>query len=427
MRILVVEEDEVLRQVLAGWLRRLKHTVRAASSARGALTLLESVRPGLVVVGLDLPDRSGLGLIREIRRLHPEVAIIASGEQPEVRQLMDLIHIGVLDFLELPFSSKTLHAALERVPKTRRVRGTAEATAPGHSASLPSGGSGGNPRNTLTRLLSTGLIKLIKEGRVDVPVIAPVARDIQRLLEQPTCGIDEIVEVVRRDPAVVRGVLKVAGSSYFRGRAKVVRLEDACSRLGNRRVLGIAQRVIVGDLFSFGEGGMSEVVAAAWRNLIVTAHGARAVAADVGHPDPDGVYVAALFHNIGEVVLLRVIAERLEGAGLGEGVDEHLGGQLLLQHEAIGRMVLEGWRMPPSLVQLAGSHHLAPRSTQTGPPDVAQLCMFAWTMAIERGYTYVGAAGNVDPVPWVEALGMDLFQARRFFVDAPRWIEEAAA
>jgi len=419
MRILVIDEDEVLRQVISGWLRRGGHTVRGAASARAALALIKGYEPTLAIVGMDLPDRSGLGLVREIRRSNPKVSIIASGEEPSVRDLLDLVHLGVLDFLELPFSAKALETALRRVGAA--PPGAAPTPAPHSRPNLPDE----KPRTTLTRLLSTGLIKLLKEGRVQIPVIAPMAQDIQRLLAQPTCGTKEIIEVIQRDPAVVRGVIKTASSSFYRGRTRTVGLDDACNRLGNRRVLGIAQRVIVSDLFTFEGGKFAEVVGDAWRNLIVTAHGARVLAVDVGHEDPESVYVAALFHNIGEVVLLRVIAERLRGSGLGAGVEEHLGGQLLLQHESVGRMVMEGWGMPPDLVRLAGSHHLAPRAGDRSTATTAQLCMTAWTMAIERGFTYIGAAGNVDPTPWLSLLGLKLFEARRLFQDARRWVEDA--
>ena len=421
MRILVIDEDEVLRQVLTGWLRRAGHTVRGAASARAALALIKGYDPRLVIVGMDLPDRSGLGLVRELRRKVPECAIIASGEEPTVRDLLDLVHLGVLDFLELPFSAKMLETAL------RRVGASAPGPAPTPMPQTrPREEEEEEPRSTLTRLLSTGLIRLLKEGRVEIPVIAPLAHDIQRLLAQPTCGAQEIIDVVQRDPAVVRGVLKAAASSYYAGRVRNMGLEDACNRLGNRRVLGIAQRVIVSDLFAFEEGELKEMVQEAWRNLIVTAQGARVLAMDIGHSDPESVYVSALFHNIGEVVLLRVIAERLRGSGLGGGMSEHLGGQLLIQHESVGRMVMEGWSMPPGLVRIASSHHLAPRSADDrSKVTTAQLCMAAWTMAIERGFTYIGAAGNVDPVPWLEPLGLRMFEARRLFQDARRWVEDA--
>jgi HD-like signal output (HDOD) protein len=282
--------------------------------------------------------------------------------------------------------------------------------------------------DTLTRLLSTGLIRLIKEGRVEVPVIAPMARDIQRLLAQPECGSQEIMEVVGQDPAVVRAVLKTASSSYFQGASRAFGLEEACNRLGNRRVLGIAQQVIVGDLFEFEEGEMKEIVLETWRNLIVTSHGARVLASDVGHPDPEAVYIAALFHNIGEIVLLRIIGGRLDGSALGEGVRDRVGGQLMLQHESVGKMVIEQWGMPPDLVRLAGTHHLAPRAAPSERSRVtsAQLCMAAWTVAIDCGYTYIGAAGNVDPTPWVELLGLELVEAKRLFSDAAKWVEQAA-
>ncbi len=427
MRVLIVDDDEVLRQLLGRWLKKLGHTPRGASSAKGATEIVDAFRPNVIIVAMDLPDRSGLGLVRQLRRTAPDCGFIMSGEDPSVRDLLDLMHLGVLDFLELPVSQLALTIAIDR----GRHGGSAlvpepAATAP-EEARRRAPGSPPGAGDTLTRLLSTGLIRLIKEGRVEVPVIAPMARDIQRLLAQPTCGSAEILQIVGQDPAVVRAVLRTASSSYYQGVSRAFGLEEACNRLGNRRVLGIAQQVIVGDLFQFEEGEMKEIVLETWRNLIVTANGARVLAGDVGHPDPEAVYIAALFHNIGEIVLLRIIGGRLEGSTLGEGVASRVGGQLMLQHESVGRMVIEKWGMPPDLVRLAGTHHLAPRAAPSHRSKVstAQLCMAAWTVAIDCGYTYIGAAGNVDPAPWVELLGLELSEAKRLFSDAPKWVEQA--
>ena len=207
MRVLIVDDDEVLRQLLGRWLKKLGHTNRGVSSAKAAIEIVDAFRPNVIIVAMDLPDRSGLGLVRQLRRTAPDCAFIMSGEDPTVRDLLDLMHLGVLDFLELPVSQLALTIAVDRgrhggsalVPE--EVSAASDRAGPRAAAPAPGAG------DTLTRLLSTGLIRLIKEGRVEVPVIAPMARDIQRLLAQPTCGSAEILQTVGQDPAVVRAVL----------------------------------------------------------------------------------------------------------------------------------------------------------------------------------------------------------------------------
>ena len=90
--LLVVEDDAELLQVMARALEAAGYAVARAANGETGLRQFRAEPPDLVVCDIVLPDRDGIELIPEMRRLHPGVKILAiSGRQ----------HIGALNVLNL--------------------------------------------------------------------------------------------------------------------------------------------------------------------------------------------------------------------------------------------------------------------------------------------------------------------------------------
>jgi DNA-binding response OmpR family regulator len=132
-RILLVEDDPVIRAFLADNLLADGYEPLVAETARDALRLLEYKQPDLAVVDLNLPDGSGLELIRAVRsadgvatRLDPALpVVIVSGRTGELDRVRGFER-GADDFVGKPFSYGELRlriAAVLRRTRERRHRG----------------------------------------------------------------------------------------------------------------------------------------------------------------------------------------------------------------------------------------------------------------------------------------------------------------
>lgn len=75
--VLVIEDSPVMRNLAAQFLIDAGHTVLEAEDGQIGLQLFERHRPALVITDILMPEREGLGSIRELRRLAPTVPIIA--------------------------------------------------------------------------------------------------------------------------------------------------------------------------------------------------------------------------------------------------------------------------------------------------------------------------------------------------------------
>lgn len=113
--ILLVEDDEALRHILAVALRARGHVVHEADSAEAAVAALgEGVRPDLVLLDLNLPGETGWDLLRSgvLRAAGDPPVVIASAVTVDPRRLAE--H-AVAGYLPKPFAVETLIATVERL------------------------------------------------------------------------------------------------------------------------------------------------------------------------------------------------------------------------------------------------------------------------------------------------------------------------
>jgi DNA-binding response OmpR family regulator len=117
-KILVVDDEPNIREVVELYLRRDGHTVVAAADGEEALRLYQQTEPDLVVLDLMLPRVSGLEVCRRIQAGErvPVVMLTARGEEED--RIVGL-GIGADDYVVKPFSPRELAARVEAV--LRRV------------------------------------------------------------------------------------------------------------------------------------------------------------------------------------------------------------------------------------------------------------------------------------------------------------------
>ena len=126
-KILVVDDEPNIREVVGLYLRRDGHAVVSAADGEEALEVYRRTRPDLVVLDLMLPKVSGLEVCRRIQaeRRVPLIMLTARGEEED--RIVGL-GLGADDYVIKPFSPRELAA---RVGAVLRRTGEATELAPG--------------------------------------------------------------------------------------------------------------------------------------------------------------------------------------------------------------------------------------------------------------------------------------------------------
>jgi two-component system, OmpR family, response regulator ResD len=122
-RILVVDDEPTIREVVGLYLRREGFEVESADDGEAALAAIARARPDLVVLDLMLPGVDGLTITRQVRAAGnlPIIMLTARGE--EIDRVLGL-ELGADDYLTKPFSARELVARVRAV--LRRTQAPAE-------------------------------------------------------------------------------------------------------------------------------------------------------------------------------------------------------------------------------------------------------------------------------------------------------------
>jgi DNA-binding response OmpR family regulator len=124
-KVLVVDDEPNIREVVSLYLRRDGHAVVSAGDGDEALRLFQQTQPDLVVLDLMLPGLSGLEVCRQLQanRRVPLIMLTAKGEEED--RIVGL-GVGADDYMVKPFSPRELAARVEAV--LRRVNETQPAS-----------------------------------------------------------------------------------------------------------------------------------------------------------------------------------------------------------------------------------------------------------------------------------------------------------
>jgi response regulator RpfG family c-di-GMP phosphodiesterase len=122
MRILIVEDDQILGELLRDYLLHLDHEkVQLCSTAAQAREIAALEPFDCAFVDLMLPDSNGLDLLRTIKDHQPNTPIIMMSGQPTMEYTIEAMRKGASDFLTKPFDLQDLALTIERVAKERRL------------------------------------------------------------------------------------------------------------------------------------------------------------------------------------------------------------------------------------------------------------------------------------------------------------------
>lgn len=112
-KIVLVDDDDLVREFAQLTLTRAGHTVLPAGSVKEALHILDQGDVDLLITDIFMPESDGLELVRQVRRRQPDLPVLAiSGGGRAVG--LDYLHaariFGAGDTLNKPFAPRTLTA-----------------------------------------------------------------------------------------------------------------------------------------------------------------------------------------------------------------------------------------------------------------------------------------------------------------------------
>jgi DNA-binding response OmpR family regulator len=168
--VLVIEDDQRIREALAGALAGAGHAVRAEATAAGGLAAVVEWRPEVVVLDLGLPDIDGAQVLRMLRAVSAVPVIVATARDDE-EGIVALLDAGADDYVVKPYSAAQIEARVRAVLRRGSQKAPAE--------------------------------EVVRVGGLEVDLARRVARLDGRPLELTRLEFDLLAYLARRSPEVV--------------------------------------------------------------------------------------------------------------------------------------------------------------------------------------------------------------------------------
>ena len=124
MRILVVEDDQLLNKTLSYNLSAVGYSVDGAMSKAVAIRFLEKQDYDLIVLDVNLPDGNGFDICREVKERRPDTAVIFLTANDTESDMLKGFELGADDYICKPFRPRELLARINTV--LRRKNGKSE-------------------------------------------------------------------------------------------------------------------------------------------------------------------------------------------------------------------------------------------------------------------------------------------------------------
>ncbi len=114
-KILIVDDELIMRESLAGWLERDGHQVDKAASGEEALEMLENIRYDILLLDIKMDGMSGLDVLKRVHENDPDVAIVMITAYGSVSTAIEAMKNGAFDYLMKPFDPNELGLLIEKI------------------------------------------------------------------------------------------------------------------------------------------------------------------------------------------------------------------------------------------------------------------------------------------------------------------------
>lgn len=338
MKILILEDDRPLADLL--------ETIAAGLFPTASISVVDNVgvateqwlKQGadLIILDWNLPDGSGLDLVKTVRKEDDDTPLVMISGRADRDSVVAAAHYGINGYITKPFSVELVRQRLAVLISPEKL---AQAVEP-----------------DLDRLL---------EASVDTVIQLPTSIDTASVLElmarKQALSPVELVELWSGEVALVTRILDVANSASFQKSGEPVgNIRSAIGTIGVDMALQHALALSLDVSSHLQEERLATRAKGFIEMVEKVASEARQLAGNL-RLDPSEFHSAGLLSRIGELAVLKVMQQYVDGGGTLQ--DEQIESGLKTWAQAYGNRLKVQWRLPIHLRNLVGAVHMLTRDT----------------------------------------------------------------
>lgn len=121
-KILVVDDELIVRESLGGWLERDGHMVDKAASGEESLEKFEKTRYDIILLDIKMEGMSGLEVLKRVKEIDPDVSVVMITAYGSIPSAIEAMKSGAYEYLLKPFDPDELMVLIEKIRKHQAER-----------------------------------------------------------------------------------------------------------------------------------------------------------------------------------------------------------------------------------------------------------------------------------------------------------------
>jgi len=291
--------------------------------------------------------------------------------------------VGLWDWIFEALTGQTAsddRAQARAVPEPPRSHATATAVATPDEPDTPAPDEEEQPAEGWWRVEGEGLTELARIERPEdaqgaqrlenllvqqfdghdltMPPLPQVPERVLQRLRDRNCSFARVAEDIAEDQVVAASVLRAVNSPLYRGVNEITSLQTAVARLGVNALRTLMMHQALKAATFLKKSGDKELAESVWRRSLACAHIMNGLARFT-RVDAEDAWLIGLMHDVGNVIVLRVIQghQALTGHWIAPDMFEYLCHE---SHQEFGELVAASWNLPPRIKELVSNHHTYP-------------------------------------------------------------------
>jgi len=264
------------------------------------------------------------------------------------------------------------------------------------------------------------IVRQIKNDELVLPTLPEVALQVRDVAEDINATINDLAQIIARDPALSARIIKVTNSPLVRTSSPVTDLGTAIARLGINFTSNLAIGLAMEQMFQATHDMIDRRLRECWSHSMEIAASAQVLARHFTKLQPDQAMLAGLVHQIGMLPIL-AYAETHEGL-----LSDSLSLDLVLEklHPALGAYILRSWKFQPALAEVPKEYlNLQHQAEQADYSDLVQVA----TLQSYAGSDHPLARINCSELGSFRRLGLDAAEEVTILEDLADELEASQA
>lgn len=240
----------------------------------------------------------------------------------------------------------------------------------------------------------------LNANRLILPTLPDIALKVRDAVSKGDASAHELAGMIATDTALSARLIQIANSPLYRGTSEIKNIQMAVTRLGNSTIRTLITSLVMQQMFKPSNAVLDHYFRSIWEQGVNVSAISRALAAFVPHLNADEAMLAGLIHQIGKLPILTLVEK------IPEFRDSPSRLEKLLEkaHPHVGKIIMETWKFPEELKQVA-SEYVDFQRDHAGKADYVDLVQVAFLQSI-AGTDHPACRVDWASVPAFAKLGL---------------------